>query len=215
MQKCNWSIDPIMLLLAAKSLKPPLPKYAMLVIDGKMACFALYTKTWIVFLFRPIVSFNLKFIDNAMVLVVFVRHWPMSSERDSFAKGNFSTFAKGFLLHKLLLKVNFSPLRVKKSRSHDMGQCIGRIYVYQRIFNRQKGYFPIITCLTKCIFCLLNTEINCEFPLHNYMNWKCCKKSSSYLASYMNIVLESIFCFVRNDNNFSFFEFFFEFCKDI
>jgi hypothetical protein len=47
----------------------------------------------------------------------------MSSERDSFAKGTFSTFAKGFLLHKLLLKVNFSPLRVKKSRSHDMGQC--------------------------------------------------------------------------------------------
>jgi hypothetical protein len=47
----------------------------------------------------------------------------MSSERDSFAKGIFSTFAKGFLLHKLLLKVNFSPLRVKKSRSHDMGQC--------------------------------------------------------------------------------------------
>jgi hypothetical protein len=49
------------------------------------------------------------------------QHWPMSSERDSFAKGIFSTFAKGFLLHKLLLKVNFSPLRVKKSRSHDMG----------------------------------------------------------------------------------------------
>jgi hypothetical protein len=40
--------------------------------------------------------------------------WPMSSERDSFAKGIFSTFAKGFLLHKLLLKVNYSPLRVKK-----------------------------------------------------------------------------------------------------
>jgi hypothetical protein len=35
-----------------------------------------------------------------------------------------STFAKGFLLHKLLLKVNFSPLRVKKSRSHDMGQYL-------------------------------------------------------------------------------------------
>jgi hypothetical protein len=51
------------------------------------------------------------------------RHWPMSSERYSFAKGIFSTFAKGFLLHKLLLKVNFSPLRVKKSRSHDMGHC--------------------------------------------------------------------------------------------
>jgi hypothetical protein len=48
----------------------------------------------------------------------------MSSERDSFAKGIFSTFAKGFLLHKLLLKVNYSPLRVKKSRSHDMGQCV-------------------------------------------------------------------------------------------
>jgi hypothetical protein len=47
----------------------------------------------------------------------------MSSERDSFAKGIFSTFAKGFLLHKLLLKVNYSPLRVKKSRSHDMGHC--------------------------------------------------------------------------------------------
>jgi hypothetical protein len=47
----------------------------------------------------------------------------MSSERDSFAKGKFSTFAKGFLLHKLLLKVNYSPLRVKKSRSHDMGHC--------------------------------------------------------------------------------------------
>jgi hypothetical protein len=48
----------------------------------------------------------------------------MSSERDSFAKGIFSTFAKGFLLHKLLLKVNFSPLRVKKSRSHDMGHWL-------------------------------------------------------------------------------------------
>jgi hypothetical protein len=48
----------------------------------------------------------------------------MSSERDSFAKGIFSTFAKGFLLHKLLLKVNYSPLRVKKSRSHDMGHYI-------------------------------------------------------------------------------------------
>jgi hypothetical protein len=48
----------------------------------------------------------------------------MSSERDSFAKGKFSTFAKGFLLHKLLLKVNYSPLRVKKSRSHDMGHCL-------------------------------------------------------------------------------------------
>jgi hypothetical protein len=45
----------------------------------------------------------------------------MTSEQDSFAKGIFSTFAKGFLLHKLLLKVNYSPLRVKKSRSHDMG----------------------------------------------------------------------------------------------
>jgi hypothetical protein len=44
----------------------------------------------------------------------------MSSERDSFAKEKFSTSAKGFLLHKLLLKVNYSPLRVKKSRSHDM-----------------------------------------------------------------------------------------------
>jgi hypothetical protein len=47
----------------------------------------------------------------------------MSSEQDSFAKGIFSTFAKGFLLHKLLLKVNYSPLRVTKSRSHDMGHC--------------------------------------------------------------------------------------------
>jgi hypothetical protein len=43
----------------------------------------------------------------------------MSSEH-----GIFSTFAKGFLLHKLLLKVNYSPLRVKKSRSHDMGHCL-------------------------------------------------------------------------------------------
>jgi hypothetical protein len=51
------------------------------------------------------------------------KYWAMSSERDSFAKGKFSTFAKGFLLHKLLLKVNYSPLRVKKSRSHDMGHC--------------------------------------------------------------------------------------------
>jgi hypothetical protein len=55
---------------------------------------------------------------------VFVKQWPMSSERDSFAKGIFSTFAKGFLLHKLLLKVNFSPFRVKKSRSHDMGHWL-------------------------------------------------------------------------------------------
>jgi hypothetical protein len=54
------------------------------------------------------------------------RQWPMSSERDSFAKGIFSTFAKGFLLHKLLLKVNYSPLRVKKSRSHDMGQYLSK-----------------------------------------------------------------------------------------
>jgi hypothetical protein len=49
------------------------------------------------------------------------RYCAMSSEQDSFAKGDFSTFATGFLLHKLLLKVNYSPLRVKKSRSHDMG----------------------------------------------------------------------------------------------
>jgi hypothetical protein len=35
----------------------------------------------------------------------------VSSERDSFAKGDFYTFAKGFLLHKLLLKVNYSPLK--------------------------------------------------------------------------------------------------------
>jgi hypothetical protein len=33
--------------------------------------------------------------------------WPMSSERDTFAKGIFSTFAKGFLLHKLLLNYLF------------------------------------------------------------------------------------------------------------
>jgi hypothetical protein len=46
----------------------------------------------------------------------------MSSERDSYAKGIFTTFAKGFLLHKLFQKVNYSPLRVKKSRSHDIGQ---------------------------------------------------------------------------------------------
>jgi hypothetical protein len=38
----------------------------------------------------------------------------MLSERDSFAKGIFPFFAKGFLLHKLLLKVNYSPLMVKK-----------------------------------------------------------------------------------------------------
>jgi hypothetical protein len=46
--------------------------------------------------------------------IVTMKPWTMSSERDSFAKGKFSTFAKGFLLHKLLLKVNYSPLRVKK-----------------------------------------------------------------------------------------------------
>jgi hypothetical protein len=63
---------------------------------------------------RATLVFNLFFL---------MKQWPMSSERDSFAKGIFSTFAKGFLLHKLLLKVNYSPLRVKKSRSHDMGQC--------------------------------------------------------------------------------------------
>jgi hypothetical protein len=43
-------------------------------------------------------------------------------------KRDFSTFAKGFLLHKLLLKVNYSPLRVKKSRSHDMGHWLSRLY---------------------------------------------------------------------------------------
>jgi hypothetical protein len=53
-----------------------------------------------------------------------ITHCAMSSERDSFAKGIFCTFAKEFLLHKLLLKVNYSPLRVKKSRSHDMGQLL-------------------------------------------------------------------------------------------
>jgi hypothetical protein len=59
--------------------------------------------------------------------VAHVYHCAMSSERDSFAKGKFSTFAKGFLLHKLLLKVNYSPLRVKKSRSHDMGHYHSRL----------------------------------------------------------------------------------------
>jgi hypothetical protein len=64
-----------------------------------------------------------------------MKQWPMSSERDSFAKGIFSTFAKGFLLHKLLLKVNYSPLRVKKSRSHDMGQCWLSIFKPSLIFT--------------------------------------------------------------------------------
>jgi hypothetical protein len=62
----------------------------------------------------------------------------MSSERDSFAKGKFSTFAKGFLLHKLLLKVNYSPLRVKKSRSHDMGHYWGVKNYSGRVSNPQQ-----------------------------------------------------------------------------
>jgi hypothetical protein len=61
----------------------------------------------------------------------------MSSERDSFAKGIFSTFAKGFLLHKLLLKVNYSPLRVKKSRSHDMGHCLSKLAGNLNVKNPQ------------------------------------------------------------------------------
>jgi hypothetical protein len=63
----------------------------------------------------------------------------MSSERDSFAKGMFSTFAKGFLLHKLLLKVNYSPLRVKKSRSHDMGHYLIRGQRHKKAKNRIKN----------------------------------------------------------------------------
>jgi hypothetical protein len=63
------------------------------------------------------------FVVVADTLLRILHYCAMSSERDSFAKGIFSTFAKGFLLHKLLLKVNYLPLRVKKSRSHDMGQC--------------------------------------------------------------------------------------------
>jgi hypothetical protein len=69
----------------------------------------------------------------------------MSSERDSFAKAIFSTFAKGFLLHKLLLKVNYSPLRVKKSRSHDMGQYLFPQWVAEKsscnIFPMREIYF--------------------------------------------------------------------------
>jgi hypothetical protein len=64
------------------------------------------------------------------------RYWPMSSERDSFAKGIFSTFAKGFLLHKVLLEVNFSPLRVKKSRSHDMGHWYIEKSTYAVLYAR-------------------------------------------------------------------------------
>jgi hypothetical protein len=64
---------------------------------------------------------------------VFKDHCAMSSERDSFAKGIFSTFAKGFLLHKLLLKVNYSPLRVKKSRSHDMGHYSAKDHILLKI----------------------------------------------------------------------------------
>jgi hypothetical protein len=67
----------------------------------------------------------------------YMKQWPMSSERDSFAKGIFSTFAKGFLLHKLLLKVNYSPLRVKKSRSHDMGQCWLSIFNFPFVKDKQ------------------------------------------------------------------------------
>jgi hypothetical protein len=44
------------------------------------------------------------------IVLLLTRQCAMSSEQDSFAKGIFSTFAKGFLLHKLLLKVNYSPL---------------------------------------------------------------------------------------------------------
>jgi hypothetical protein len=36
-------------------------------------------------------------------LAMNVQQCAMSSKRDSFAKGIFSTFAKGFLLYKLLL----------------------------------------------------------------------------------------------------------------
>jgi acetyl esterase/lipase len=78
----------------------------------------------------------------------------MSSERDSFAKGIFSTFAKGFLLHKLLLKVNYSPLRVKKSRSHDMGQCLQSSAFLVRAAVCDKSYF------IKLLSLLMPTTIN-------------------------------------------------------
>jgi hypothetical protein len=71
---------------------------------------------------RPLIFRETLFSDEAETDFS-LKQCAMSSERDSFAKGIFSTFAKGFLLHKLLLKVNYSPLRVKKSRSYDMGQC--------------------------------------------------------------------------------------------
>jgi hypothetical protein len=51
----------------------------------------------------------------------------MSSERDSFAKGIFPLSQRDFYFINwitLWLKVNYSPLRVKKSRSHDMGHCL-------------------------------------------------------------------------------------------
>jgi hypothetical protein len=70
----------------------------------------------------------------------------MSSERDSFAKGIFSTFARGFLLHKLLLKVNYSPLRVKKSRSHDMGHYWWKSQLTQKVVNLNRT-----ECYLQCI----------------------------------------------------------------
>jgi hypothetical protein len=78
----------------------------------------------------------------------------MSSERDSFAKGIFSTFAKGFLLHKLLLKVNFSPLRVKKSRSHDMGHCWP--HQFDGLKKSYLGLFYILSALLVRMFVILD-----------------------------------------------------------
>jgi hypothetical protein len=87
---------------------------------------------------------------------------PMSSERDSFAKGIFSTFAKGFLLHKLLLKVNFSPLRVKKSRSHDMGLCLDEptivgILLHHEI-QQQKQLLAHMSRLLQCTTFIRNSR---------------------------------------------------------
>jgi hypothetical protein len=99
----------------------------------------------------------------------------MSSERDSFAKGIFSTFAKGFLLHKLLLKVNYSPLRVKKSRSHEMGHCAGECFSWWYLINFKWCFIGAMPC-------------ELEFSsLHvSWMFFECFLSSQTSLFSFLN-----------------------------
>jgi hypothetical protein len=123
----------------------------------------------------------------------------MSSERDSFAKGKFSTFAKGFLLHKLLLKVNYSPLRVKKSRSHDMGQWWShcQIKYYINIISIIKnGAIKVCLTLQAVVVLLWKIENNRVFVASDVVIFL--SNSKHFLWSLFETILLRIYWLYRS-----------------